>query len=97
VYRIEGFKRTYFLLNTPLPHHSHNSCVPWFAANEGDGTFRLGACCSDGRSFLVSEGDDIEQVTSGNGEGEMDEVEDNASHAIVMDILMGTWGTYKEH
>jgi hypothetical protein len=94
VCRIEGFKRAYFLLNTPFPHHSHNS---WFAASEGDGTFRLGTCCSNGRSFLVSEGDDIQQVTSADCEGKMEEAEDSAGRAIVVDVLMGTWGTYKEH
>jgi hypothetical protein len=42
----------------------------------------------------VSEAD---EVTSGNGGGKMDEVRDNAGRAIVVDVLMGTWGTYREH
>jgi len=37
------------------------------------------------------------QVTNGDGKGEMDEVRDNTSYTIVVDILMGTWGTYREH
>jgi hypothetical protein len=42
-------------------------------------------------------GDGKKQITNGNGEGEMDEVRENIGYTIVVDILMGTWGTYKEH
>jgi hypothetical protein len=36
------------------------------------------------------------QVMSEDGKGEMSEARDSASHAIVVDVLMGIWGTYKE-
>ncbi len=45
----------------------------------------------------MNEGNKREQMTSGDGKGEMDEAGDSIGHAIVVDVLMGTWGTYREH
>jgi hypothetical protein len=44
----------------------------------------------------MSEGNGREQVMGEDGEGEMSEAGDGASHAIVVDVLMGTWETYRE-
>jgi hypothetical protein len=35
-------------------------------------------------------------VTGEDGKGEMGEARDSAGHAIVVGVLMGTWGTYKQ-
>ncbi len=91
VCRIEGFERTYFLLNTPFLHHSHNSCPPWSTTSKGDGTFELWARCNNERNSIVSEGDGREQVTNEDGKGKMGEVRDSVGHTIVVDVLMGTW------
>ncbi len=39
----------------------------------------------------MSEGDGREQVTGEDGKGEMGEARDSAGHAIVVDVLMGTY------
>jgi hypothetical protein len=44
----------------------------------------------------MSEGNGREQVMGEDGEGEMSEAGDGASHAIVVDVSMGKWETYRE-